>query len=61
MIAFIEQLDINYQNGLAPWRTLPLRPCVSSKLYTIHLQQNIHPKNYAAMTSRLITPQLAEL
>ena len=33
MIAFIEQLDINYQNGLAPWRTLPLRPCVSSKLY----------------------------
>ena len=33
MIAFIEQLDINYQNGFAPWRTLPLRPCVSSKLY----------------------------
>ena len=60
MIAFIEQLDINYQNGLAPWRTLPLRPCVS-RSSTIHLQQNIHTKNNAAMTSRLITPQLAEL
>ena len=31
-----------------------------TKIGNIHLHQSIHPINNAAMTSRLITPQLAE-
>ena len=46
-------------NGLALWHMQPLKPCVSSSS-TIHLHQSIHPINNAVMTSRLITPQLAE-